>query len=221
MLPRWARGAPPSLDRTDARRRLGWPERGFIAVHTGALDPAHDPVDVLDAARLLGPGRLVVIVGDGPRRASVAERASGVAAVLVNEPLPADLAPLALVASDALLVTEQADTGLLPPPGEVADYLAAGRPVVAAVPVAGTVAAELSRSAGAGIVVPPGEPGRLAGALLALHADPGRRVGMGLAGLAYADAQLSLTAVLARFDAIVDAALSGAVAGPSPSPTAC
>lgn len=208
LLPPWAHGAPTSFDRTDARRRLGWPKRGFIAVHTGPLDAVHDPADLLDAARLLGPDCLIAIVGDGPDRAEVEARAQGISAVRVSGPLADDQAPLALVAADALLVTERGDTGLLTPPIQVADYLAAGRPVVAAVPFAGTVAAELSRSAGAGLVVPPGEPGRLAGALLALHADPGRRVGMSLAGLAYAEAQLSRRAVLTRFDRIVDTVLA-------------
>jgi colanic acid biosynthesis glycosyl transferase WcaI len=207
LLPPWAGSAPSSLDRSDARRRLGWPERAFVAVHSGPLDPAHDLDQLVEAARLLRPGTLVVITGDGPARSSLQARAEDVGTLLFPPPLGAEDQALALVAADAVIVTEPVAGGNFTVPGELSSGLSAGRPVVAAATAAGAVGTELARAGGAGLLVPPGEPSRLAEALLALHADPCRRVAMGLAAIAHAENQLSRGAVLARFDRIVDAAL--------------
>jgi hypothetical protein len=115
---------------------------------------------------------------------------------------------LALVAADVLVVSEPAISPRLTLPSGPARCLSAGRPVVGAAPAWGTVANTLARASGAGLVVPPGEPARLADALLALRADPTRRVAMGLAAIAYAESQASRDSLLARFDIVVDGALS-------------
>lgn len=208
VLPTWSQSAPSWLDRTDARRRLGWPERGFIAVHSGPMTADGGLEQLVDAADLLGPECLVALTGDGPHRPVVEDRAAAVPNALVPPPMDADRRALSHVAADVLLVTEPARSPRLTLPLELARCLAAGRPVVAAAPVSGTLAAELDRAGGAGLVVPPDDPARIAGALLALHADPSHRVAMGLTAIAYAEAHLSRDTVLTRLDRVVDAALA-------------
>jgi len=212
MLPDWAHVVPAWLDRLDARRALGWPERGFIAVHTG-MGPHHDPETVVAAARLAGDGLRVALVGDGVRSAAVRALAADLPHVLVTGPLDAEQRPLSLVAADALVLSECLAPGELVLPAELGSCLAAARPVVAAACPGGVAEAELARAEGASVVVPAGSPRALADALLALRADPARRVAMGLAGLAHAESHLSLRRALARFDAILDAALDAAPDG--------
>jgi glycosyltransferase involved in cell wall biosynthesis len=207
VLPTWSQSSPSWLDRSDARRRLGWPERAFIAVHSGPMTPDSGLEAVVDAAALLGPDCYVAVTGCGPLRPVVEARAAAVPRALVPAPMDAEQRALTHVAADVLVVTEPASSPHLTLPLELARCLSAGRPVIAAAPVSGALAAELSRTGGAGLVVPPGEPARLAGALLALHADPSHRVAMGLAAIAYADPRLCRDTVLSRFDLVVDATL--------------
>jgi colanic acid biosynthesis glycosyl transferase WcaI len=212
VLPDWAHVVPTWLDRLDARRALGWPERGFIAVHTG-MGPHHDPDLVVEAARRAGPDVRVALVGEGTRRLGTQSRAADVAHVLVTGALDGDLRPLSLVAADVLVISESSAPDELVFPGELGNCLAAARPVVVAACPGGVAHTELARAAGAGLAVPAGAPDQLAEALLTLRADPARRVAMGLAGLAHAEGHLSMRRALARFDAIVDAALEGPPAG--------
>jgi colanic acid biosynthesis glycosyl transferase WcaI len=189
LLPPWAPSSPLSFDRADARRRLGWPGRAFVALHHGAPQWSGPHADAAftatEAAARLAPDCLLV-----PTPPDEADRA------------------LALVAADVVVLTDPSTGDGLVPPDALAASLFAGRPVVAATALDGAVAAELGRTDGAGVVVRPGDADGLAEALLALRADPLRRVAMGLAAIAHAEAYLSPRAVLARFDRIVDAALA-------------
>jgi colanic acid biosynthesis glycosyl transferase WcaI len=205
VLPDWAHVVPTWLDRREARRALGWPERAFLAVHTGS-GPHADPETVLAAARHAGPEVVTVLVGDDPR---LAAGAADLPNVVVTGPLDAELRPLTLVAADVLVLSESLAPGQLALPGDLGSCLAAARPVVAAAVPGGVTQVELDRAVGAGLVVPAGAADRLAEALLSLRADPARRVAMGLAALAHADDELSLRQALARFDDIVDTALTG------------
>ena len=68
-----------------------------------------------------------------------------------------------------LLLPDVAGRGAAVPSGKVYEYLAAERPILAAVPPEGA-AAELVREAGAGVVVPPDDVGAIEAALRDLHA---------------------------------------------------
>ncbi|HEY6795015.1 MAG TPA: hypothetical protein VI248_10085 [Kineosporiaceae bacterium] len=210
LLPDWAHVVPIWLDRAEARRALGWPERAFIAVHVAAGERP-DVATVLAAARRTGPDALIA-VADGTRSPRLPVPPGDVPNVLVIGALPADRRALPLVAADALVLAEPAAADRLVLPPELASCLAAARPVIAAARPGGVVQAELARAEGAAVVVPAGAADRLAQALLDLRADPARRVAMGLAGLAHAQGQLSLSGALARFDDIVDATLAAPAA---------
>jgi colanic acid biosynthesis glycosyl transferase WcaI len=233
LLPDWAHVVPTWLDRQEARRALGWPERAFIAVHIGTEEHRHDAATAVSAAHRAGPGTVLVLVGDGTGdhgtggdgtgdhgRAHDRTAPGDVPNVLVTGPLGADQRALTLVAADVLVMTEPAAPGRLALPGELASCLAAARPVVAACVPGGVAEAELARAEGAALVVPAGAADLLADALLALRSDPARRLAMGLAGLAHAQGQLSLPRALARFDDIVDATLTASRTLPAAAATA-
>jgi glycosyltransferase involved in cell wall biosynthesis len=71
--------------------------------------------------------------------------------------------------ANLLLLPEAAGRGRVVPSGKIFEYLAAERPILAAVPPDGA-AAELVRETGAGIVVAPEDERGLREALLGLHA---------------------------------------------------
>src|SRR5213076_2483196 len=70
--------------------------------------------------------------------------------------------------ANLLLLPEAAGRGRVVPSGKIFEYLAAERPILAAVPPDGA-AAELVRETGAGVVVPSADEGALREALLDLH----------------------------------------------------
>ena len=71
--------------------------------------------------------------------------------------------------ANLLLLPEAAGRGKVVPSGKIFEYLAAERPILAAVPTDG-VAAQLVRETGAGVVVAPDDEDGLREALLGLHA---------------------------------------------------
>ena len=59
--------------------------------------------------------------------------------------------------------------------------------------------ARLVAAAGCGLSLPPGDPARLAEAILALRAYPARRASMGAAGRRYAEQHLSPQVVIDQY----------------------
>jgi len=113
----------------------------------------------------------------------------------------ADMAPL-LAASDALLV--QAAPGPLNQlllPTKTLAYLAAGRPVIAAMDGA---TATLIRDADAGLSVPPGDPPALAGAIERLAGLPRAQLTeMGLRGRRFVTERFEKSRIIDRLEAVL------------------
>jgi glycosyltransferase involved in cell wall biosynthesis len=158
---------------------------GFNVVFAGNLGTAQALDVVLDAAERLRdlPDLRFVLVGSGQRSDWLAQqcRARG----LDNVELPGrfesgQMGPI-LAQAQALLVTLNADpTMALTVPSKVQSYLAAGRPIVAALDGEG---ARVVREAGAGIACPAGDATALAQAVRTLHSMPAEeRRRMGEAG---------------------------------------
>jgi len=132
-------------------------EHRFRITHTGSFFGKRDPRPFLTAVARLGPDIVARFVGDF-RRADLAwVRANGLEDRLELLPYgPRQLSLELQRASDALLLLlpDVGERGRDVPSGKLFEYLASGRPILAAVPPAGT-AAELIRQSGAGIVVAP------------------------------------------------------------------
>jgi len=214
LLPQWTTPPAADVDRAAARRALGWPQRPFTVVQPVPADGRPDPVPALAAARLLDGTVDLVLVGDGARRAAgqpaTGPGATGATGARVRVAAPADdrTRRLMLAAADLLLVVQRADTGGPCVPQSLVDCLGAGRPVLAAAAPDSAVAAELDRTAGAGLVVRPGDPLVLAAAVRALQLDDELRAAMGALALRYARERLDRAHAMDRLDRIVEAALS-------------
>lgn len=174
----------PARSREQVRDELGLAAHHRVAVSVMRLVPQKAPLDVIEAAgRLLRevPDARVLLVGDGPLRATVEQRcrALKIDDRIVLTGLRSDVPDL-LAASDVLVLASLWE-GL---PRVIPQAMAAGLPVVATA-VAGN--AEAVADGVTGLLVPPRDPVALGQALAALLADRDRARAMGAAGRARVD----------------------------------
>ncbi|MDP9431463.1 MAG: glycosyltransferase [Actinomycetota bacterium] len=203
-FPNWTHIGGTSASRTDTRRELGWGEGQFVVLHTGNMGLKQDLGNVVEAARLHGdgdlghPSPLFVLMGNGNQRSQLERQAAGLANVAIVDGVDAATYPAVLAAADLLLVNERASVGDMSLPSKLTSYLAAGRPVLAAVGNAGACAGFLAGTAGAARLVPPGEPRLLLDAVLELRDDEAARHRMSGRAADYASQHLGLAAAQQR-----------------------
>jgi colanic acid biosynthesis glycosyl transferase WcaI len=180
----WIEGAELEVDRSSLRL----PPDVFLWTYAGNVGKAQGLDAAVDAAGLLGKGFRLLVLGDGPARAALEERAAARAidAVEFRDQLPPAEALRYLRASDALLVPLAPDPVFQSfVPSKLFDFCAVARPVVLA---AAGEARRLASEADAALAVTPGEPSELAAALQRLKADVGLQDRLSQAGRHFAAA---------------------------------
>ncbi len=212
LLPNWTHIQPAKESRDEARHQLGWPRDRFIVLHSGNMGLKQDLGNVVDAAALLAnePNLCFYLVGGGSQRSALQARAVGLPNVVFIDPLKSADYPLALAAADVLLVNERPSVSDMSLPSKLTSYLAAGRPVLAAVMESGTTARELAATDGAALIVEPGRPSALAGAVRSLAADGTHRDGMAARGREFAAANLTQESAMHRVTSLILEALESA-----------
>jgi glycosyltransferase involved in cell wall biosynthesis len=214
-LPNWSHLPESTGDSRAIRRRLGWPDDVTVALHSGNMGLKQDLGNIIDAARLTAGRDDVhfVLMGDGSQRRALETAAQGLPNVRFGELVPDDVYLDVLRAADVLLLNERPSVTDMSLPSKLTSYLRAGRPIVAATAPDGATAQELARS-GAAVLVPAGEPQRLADAVLSVaDAGPDFTDELGRSAVAYAKRHLGEQAAMARVRALVLRAL-GEQAGP-------
>ena len=178
----------------------------FIVTFAGNLGLVQGLSTVLDAAAELR-GRANVsfrFVGDGVDRARLERIANerGLDNVEFLGPRPAAAMPPLLAASDALLVHAiPGPLNQLLLPTKTLAYLAAGRPVIAAMDGA---TADLVREAGAGVAVAPGDPAALADAIAGLSKTPPEVLAeMGARGRRFVVGRFAKKHVISQLEAVL------------------
>ena len=171
----------PELRSDEARRHVG-AEGKVLVTYAGLHGLAQGLDAVIEAAHTLRnePNLLFLLVGDGPEKASLVERASRLGLQNVRFMPPTDRRSVArlLASSDIALVTlRRPIRGAVP--SKVYEAMASGVPVVAATEGG---AAALVAETGAGLTVKPGDSAAIAAALLQLAGDADLRERCGLAG---------------------------------------
>jgi colanic acid biosynthesis glycosyl transferase WcaI len=208
-LPNWTHVRASQIDRATLRARLGWPPDQTVVLHAGNMGLKQGLEQVVDAARRAAERSLpilYVLMGDGSQRTALEARAAGIDRMRFMPFQPADELLGVLEAADVLLVSERPTIIDMSLPSKLTSYFAAGRPVVAAVPAAGSTAHLVSAS-GAGVTIPAGDPDGLNEAVAHLRADPTNAAAMGSAGRAYAASELDEASALDRVDGLLERTL--------------
>ncbi len=180
----------------------------FVALFAGTMGSSQGISVVVDAARLLAddPSVRFVLVGDGVDKRALQEQAEGLTNVQFVPMLPQDRYAEALHACDVGLVTLRPEVRTPTVPSKIPTIMAAGRPIAAAIPLAGD-APQLISSAGAGLVTAAGDAGALAQSIRSLASDPGRARQMGVLGRAHVEAHLSREACVRRAEGVLRSAV--------------
>ncbi|MEX1017269.1 MAG: sugar transferase [Phycisphaeraceae bacterium] len=160
--------------REAVRDRLDFGDK-FVVMYAGAHGQLNALSTVVEAADRLRHREdiLVVLVGDGPKKAELMALAQqkGLTNIRFESAVPKAEVPNLLAAADALVITllnvRLFQYGVSP--NKLFDYMASARPVICA--VAGDMA-ELVQQAEAGLTVEPENPAALAEAVERLQADP-------------------------------------------------
>lgn len=188
----------------DVRAEFGLQGR-FVVVFAGNLGLVQGLETVIAAAaELRGDGVTLLLVGDGADRARLEREAArlGLVNVVFAGQHPASAMPDFFRAADALLVhLRPSMIAAHAIPTKILAYLAAGKPIICAVPGA---AAELVTAAAAGPVVPPGEPHALAATIRELAAlPPETRERMGASGRCHLERHFRKDRVIDEYEAVL------------------
>ena len=157
--------------------------RNFVLGYIGSLEPSEGLEDVVEALALLPPTVRLLVVGEGPQRASIrrcAARFGVESRVVLAGSVPEAEVPAFLAAVDAGIAPYTDVDRFYYSPIELLEYCAAGLPIVA------TAQGDMNQLSGAALTVPPGDPAGIAEAVALLANDAELRASMSRAALAYA-----------------------------------
>jgi glycosyltransferase involved in cell wall biosynthesis len=174
-------------DAAPLRRRLGLDGR-FAIGWVGSFRPFHALEQMVEATSTVS-GATMLVVGDGPERGRIERlaRALDVPATFTGT-VPHHQLPAYLAAMDAAVLLAPRGESFHYSPLKLAEYLAAGLPVVA--PALGQLAERLTDGVDA-ILVPPHDVAALSAALRRLRDDSEERTRLGKAARAAAEAEWS------------------------------
>jgi len=198
------------------RRKHNIGEDQIVVLYTGNMGVKQNLENVLEAAIRLQAHRdlTFLFVGDGTEKKRLEEYAwqraiSNVFFLPLVPPQPKELLPEMLAAADIFVLNQSAKIVDTVIPSKLFTYMAAGRPVVAAV-AASSQAALCIRQVGAGITVEADNPNALAEAIWQLKKDRDLRERLGCQGRLFAEEHCARGRILGKYeDAFVACANNG------------
>ena len=188
-------------------RENGWSREvgltaGFVVMHSGNVGFAQDLDTLVRSATFLRDldDLTIAIVGDGARRTDVMALAEllEVDRIRFLRYQPRDTLPYSLSSAHIHVVGLAPGLSGYVVPSRLYGVLAVGRPVIAAAD-ADSETAELIRSIGCGVVVPPGRPELLAAAIRRAHDGEYDLEEMGRRARAYAVAEADRSVAVGRY----------------------
>jgi putative colanic acid biosynthesis glycosyltransferase WcaI len=196
--------------RQAVREELGWKSDDFVVLHSGSMGYKQGLENVLEAAAAARDdgGIRFVLQGDGNQKAALQALAAarGLRNVSFLPLAPVEELPNVLRAADALLLSQRESVRNMSLPSKLTSYFLAEVPIVAAVAPDDEVAREIE-SAGAGIVLGPGNPRRLVEVLTELRSDARRADELGASARAFAERHLSEASAIEGFELMLSSCL--------------
>jgi colanic acid biosynthesis glycosyl transferase WcaI len=170
-----------------------------VLLYAGTLALKHNPQLLLELA-LGAPEAMVVVASEGSGADWLRAQHSRAENLVVLPFQRYEQLSDMLAAADVLVAVLEDDASIFSAPSKVLTYLAAGRPILAALPI-DNPSARAIEAARAGTVVDPGDPHALASAARALLADTDRMTSLGQAARSYAQANFEIGPIADRFEA--------------------
>jgi putative colanic acid biosynthesis glycosyltransferase WcaI len=193
---------PCENDSTFRRSNHFSPEQ-FLVLHTGNMGKKQRLINLVYCAELTRDQLdvLWVLVGQGEERAYLEHEISrrSLANICMLPLQPNEGLCQMYSSADILVLNQAAAIGDAVIPSKLLTYMAAGRPIVAAVNKKSEAARQILL-AKCGVVVPAENPRALADAVLTLRRNPALREELGANGRAYAEAHFTKTLVLRKYD---------------------
>jgi colanic acid biosynthesis glycosyl transferase WcaI len=203
----WTRLSEPTEDRKTTREKLGIQLDRIVCLHAGNMGHKQALENVIESARIAeakAPELHFILMGDGNRKGELMRLADkyrlGNLSFLPLQPDQSFCNILA--AADILLLNQLPGVSDMALPSKLTAYLAAGRPIVAAVEAKSETANEVLQARG-GLVIEPGRPDLLLAALINLAVDNEMREQMGRHGQKHASSNFSYSAALERIEALL------------------
>ena len=196
--------ATPAPGGAAYRAEFGLGDR-TVVMYAGNVGYSQSLDLLVHAARTMAHRSDVVFVvnGGGSALESVRADAAGLDNVVFVGMQPRERLGEVLAAGDVHLVPLRRGLARASVPSKLYSVLAAARPLVASVDP-GTEVARTVAAAGAGVSVPPDDPGAFAAAVAELVDDAARRVAMGGAGRRFVETWASPEAVAVAYEALFD-----------------
>jgi colanic acid biosynthesis glycosyl transferase WcaI len=215
-------GIRPIARAESFRARYGIPADAFVLLHAGSMGRKQALMTVVSAAALLRDTRIHwILVGDGETKDELVRAVHDhrLAGTVHFVPFQPDDGLSGMFAdADVLLVSQIGSVRDTLIPGKLLTYMAAGRPVLAAVHPA-SQAAQLIRAADGGVLVAPEDAQALAEAARQLTAsDRAALDAVGARNRAYAEQHFDERRVLAAQEAFMVEAMREEVRRAAPAP---
>lgn len=168
-------------------------------VYSGTLARKHDPEIIAQLALQTDADVYLFSEGSGAEYVRARKAELGLDNLFVRPWVGVDELPMMLAGADILCAFIEPDAGVFSVPSKVLTYLAAGRPILASIPLQNLAARTILR-AEAGFVTPPGSIAAMLHNAHRLLDDEGLRRQMGTNGRAYAEAYFDIDRICGTFE---------------------
>ena len=203
------------MDRNNGfRQRLGIKSETFLVMYSGSVALKQGLQTFVETAAEFreADGVAFYMIGEGPYLGEIQSRAKELKTDYLRFlPLqPRESLPLQLCAADALVITQKRAVTDVVFPGKLLYYMAAGRPILAAVSPDSETGRFVTKHQ-VGIVVPPEEPKALAEAVRYLRRNPNEIERLGQNGRRVAEENFDRRVVLEKFVNYLEVLVDGLV----------